>query len=40
MSNPNTCLPPLPLGPSVRRVSRQSVVAWGDHKVTVGGDAP
>ncbi len=40
MSNPNTCLPPLPLGPSVRRVSRQSVVAWGNHKVTVGGDAP
>ena len=40
MSNPNTCLPPLPLGPSVRRVSRQSEVAWGDHKVTVGGDAP
>jgi (E)-4-hydroxy-3-methylbut-2-enyl-diphosphate synthase len=40
MSNPNTCLPPLPLGPSVRRVSRQSVVAWGDHKVTVGGDTP
>ena len=40
MSNPNTCLPPLPLGPSVRRVSRQSVVAWGDHKVTVGGEAP
>ena len=40
MSNPNTCLPLLPLGPSVRRVSRQSVVAWGDHKVTVGGDAP
>ena len=40
MSNPNTCLPPLPLGPSVRRVSRQSLVAWGDHKVTVGGDAP
>jgi (E)-4-hydroxy-3-methylbut-2-enyl-diphosphate synthase len=40
MSNPKTCLPPLPLGPSVRRVSRQSVVAWGDNKVTVGGDAP
>ncbi len=40
MSNPNTCLPPLPLGPSARRVSRQSVVAWGDNKVTVGGDAP
>ncbi len=34
------CLPPLPLGPSPRRVSRQSVVAWGDNRVTVGGDAP
>ncbi|MEY3725092.1 MAG: hypothetical protein RLZZ365_1027 [Pseudomonadota bacterium] len=34
------CLPPLPLGPLPRRVSRQSVVAWGDHRVTVGGDAP
>lgn len=29
---------PLPL-PSPRR-SRQGVVSWGDHKVTVGGDAP
>jgi (E)-4-hydroxy-3-methylbut-2-enyl-diphosphate synthase len=35
-----SCLPPLPLGPSPRRVSRQSVVAWGDNRVTVGGDAP
>ncbi|WP_371817047.1 flavodoxin-dependent (E)-4-hydroxy-3-methylbut-2-enyl-diphosphate synthase [Polynucleobacter sp. MWH-UH24A] len=34
------CLPPLPLGPLPRRLSRQSVVAWGDHRVTVGGDAP
>lgn len=34
------CLPPLPLGPLTRRLSRQSVVAWGDHRVTVGGDAP
>ena len=34
------CLPPLPLGPLPRRVSRQSVVAWGDNRVTVGGDAP
>lgn len=40
MSNSNTCLPPVPLGPSARRVSRQSVVSWGDNKVTVGGDAP
>jgi (E)-4-hydroxy-3-methylbut-2-enyl-diphosphate synthase len=35
-----SCLPPLPLGPLPRRVSRQSVVAWGDNHVTVGGDAP
>ncbi len=34
------CLPLLPLGPLPRRASRQSVVAWGDHRVTVGGDAP
>ena len=34
------CLPSLPLGPLPRRLSRQSVVAWGDHRVTVGGDAP
>ena len=34
------CLPPLPLGPLPRRLSRQSVVGWGDHRVTVGGDAP
>ena len=34
------CLPPLPLGPLPRRLSRQSVVAWGDHRVTVGGNAP
>nr|WP_286262573.1 flavodoxin-dependent (E)-4-hydroxy-3-methylbut-2-enyl-diphosphate synthase [Polynucleobacter sp. HIN9] len=34
------CLPPLPLGPLPRRLSRQSVVAWGDNRVTVGGDAP
>ncbi len=35
-----SCLPPLPLGPLPRRASRQSVVPWGDHRVTVGGDAP
>ncbi|MEY3839461.1 MAG: hypothetical protein RLZZ173_824 [Pseudomonadota bacterium] len=40
MSTPNHCLAPLPLGPLARRISRQSVVAWGDHKVSVGGDAP
>jgi (E)-4-hydroxy-3-methylbut-2-enyl-diphosphate synthase len=26
--------------PSALRKSRQGVVAWGDHQVTVGGDAP
>lgn len=40
MSTPNHCLAPLPFGPLARRISRQSVVAWGDHKVSVGGDAP
>ncbi len=35
-----SCLPPLPLGPLPRRLSRQSVVAWDDNHVTVGGDAP
>ena len=29
-----------PLGGALKRKSRQGVVAWGDHKVTVGGDAP
>jgi (E)-4-hydroxy-3-methylbut-2-enyl-diphosphate synthase len=29
-----------PLGGASKRKSRQGVVAWGDHKVTVGGDAP
>ncbi|GAB3189053.1 flavodoxin-dependent (E)-4-hydroxy-3-methylbut-2-enyl-diphosphate synthase [Hydrogenophaga aquatica] len=29
-----------PLGGALQRKSRQGVVAWGDHKVTVGGDAP
>lgn len=40
MNQPNTCLPPLPLGPAPRRVSRQSIVAWGSNRVSVGGDAP
>lgn len=35
-----SCLPPLPLGPLPRRISRQSVVAWEDNRVTVGGNAP
>jgi len=35
-----TCLPPLPLGPLTRRVSRQSIVAWDTNRVTVGGNAP
>ncbi len=34
------CLPQLPTGPLPRRPSRQSVVAWQDNRVTVGGDAP
>jgi (E)-4-hydroxy-3-methylbut-2-enyl-diphosphate synthase len=34
------CLDPMPVGPSARRKSRQMVVAWGDHQVAVGGDAP
>lgn len=40
MNQPNTCLPPLPLDPAPRRVSRQSIVAWGSNRVSVGGDAP
>jgi (E)-4-hydroxy-3-methylbut-2-enyl-diphosphate synthase len=28
------------VGPSARRKSRQMIVAWGDHQVAVGGDAP
>jgi (E)-4-hydroxy-3-methylbut-2-enyl-diphosphate synthase len=31
---------PIPLGITAARRSRQGVVAWGDHRVTVGGDAP
>ncbi|MEW6693425.1 4-hydroxy-3-methylbut-2-en-1-yl diphosphate synthase (flavodoxin) [Tepidimonas thermarum] len=31
---------PIPLGAAAPRRSRQGVVAWGDHRVTVGGDAP
>jgi (E)-4-hydroxy-3-methylbut-2-enyl-diphosphate synthase len=36
----NPCLEPMAVGPSARRKSRQMVVAWGDHQVTVGGDSP
>ncbi|MCU0924576.1 MAG: flavodoxin-dependent (E)-4-hydroxy-3-methylbut-2-enyl-diphosphate synthase [Hydrogenophaga sp.] len=31
---------PIPLGGALPRRSRQSVVAWGSNRVTVGGDAP
>lgn len=31
---------PIPLGGARPRRSRQGVVAWGSHRVTVGGDAP
>jgi (E)-4-hydroxy-3-methylbut-2-enyl-diphosphate synthase len=34
------CLEPMAVGPSARRKSRQMIVAWGDHQVAVGGDAP
>jgi (E)-4-hydroxy-3-methylbut-2-enyl-diphosphate synthase len=37
MSN---CLPPLPLGPSPKRASRQSEVVWESARITVGGNAP
>ncbi|MCS6811731.1 MAG: flavodoxin-dependent (E)-4-hydroxy-3-methylbut-2-enyl-diphosphate synthase, partial [Tepidimonas sp.] len=32
--------PPIPLGAAAPRRTRQGVVAWGGHRVTVGGDAP
>ena len=31
---------PIPLAGALKRQTRQGVVAWGDHRVTVGGDAP
>ncbi|MDO9434099.1 flavodoxin-dependent (E)-4-hydroxy-3-methylbut-2-enyl-diphosphate synthase [Hydrogenophaga sp.] len=31
---------PIPISRAKARRSRQGVVAWGDHRVTVGGDAP
>ncbi len=39
MNQPVSC-GPIPLGITAARRSRQGVVAWGDHRVTVGGDAP
>ena len=37
-SNPS--LPPLPLGPSPKRATRQAKVVWKTNIITVGGDAP
>ncbi|MDM7455998.1 MAG: flavodoxin-dependent (E)-4-hydroxy-3-methylbut-2-enyl-diphosphate synthase [Tepidimonas sp.] len=31
---------PIPLGTAAPRRSRQGVVVWGEHRVTLGGDAP
>jgi (E)-4-hydroxy-3-methylbut-2-enyl-diphosphate synthase len=31
---------PIPLGFALPRRSRQGVIAWGDNRITVGGDAP
>lgn len=31
---------PIPLSAARARRTRQGVVTWGDHRVTVGGDAP
>lgn len=31
---------PIPLGSPLARRTRQGVVAWGDNRITVGGDAP
>lgn len=39
----NNSFPPLvslPLGPSPKRATRQSIVAWKTNIITVGGDAP
>ncbi|BDX21652.1 4-hydroxy-3-methylbut-2-en-1-yl diphosphate synthase (flavodoxin) [Polynucleobacter sp. TUM22923] len=35
-----TKLAPLPLGPSPKRLTRQSTIAWKTNVITVGGDAP
>jgi (E)-4-hydroxy-3-methylbut-2-enyl-diphosphate synthase len=34
------CLDPMPVGPSIRRRSREMMVSWGDHEVGVGGGFP
>ncbi len=39
-SDPFAAGKPIPLGVALPRRSRQGVVAWGDHRVTVGGSAP
>ena len=31
---------PIPLASALKRRTRQGAVSWGDHQVTVGGDAP
>ena len=31
---------PIPLASAHKRRTRQGAVSWGDHQVTVGGDAP
>lgn len=31
---------PIPLGTPAQRRSRKGCVVWGDHRVTIGGDAP
>ena len=31
---------PIPLASALKRRTRQGAVSWGDHRVTVGGDAP
>lgn len=34
------CAEPMAVGPSAKRASRQMIVSWGDHHVSIGGDAP
>jgi len=40
MSSDNSQLPPLPLGPSPKRLTRQASVTWKENIILVGGDAP
>lgn len=40
MQNPSVTPQPVPLGEARPRRSRQGVVAWGSHRVTLGGNAP